>query len=233
MVPGVVVAPPWLVSFVSRHISENWAQSDKHGEGAALVAQLLDYGRRAKLLLLPLLSENHWTLLVVQRERAKMVQVAEPEPVVSEGTVGCSSCRGAGCHKCDHGKLVTYIGRHVAEAAFLDPLKSAEVQPAPCNWWDIRYYDSLDSASPNSAKLAVAVLDALQPIGVLNSMGHKELMRNRVNMRTQGPNERCGWWCLHYIEEEHRRFRGEGTFSFEPNLDKRVRLLTRFLEKIR
>ena len=160
-----------------------------------------------------------------------MIQVAEP--VVCEGSLGCSSCRSSGCMRCDYGKLVAHQRRHQAEAAFLDPLKSAEVQPEPCAWWDIRYYDSLDSASADSAKLAVAVLDALQPINVHNSMSHIDLMRNRQNTRTQGPNERCGWWCLHHIEEELRCWRGEGRFSFQLDLSERVRLLTRFVEKVK
>ena len=38
----------------------------------------------------------------------------------------------------------------------------------------------------------------------------------------------CAWYCLHYVEEELRRFIGEGKFSFAMDITSRVALLKGF-----
>ena len=58
--------------------------------------QLLDYGRRAHLLLLPILTESHWTLLAVERQREPQPPALEALP--SSGPAEASAV--AGCQKC-------------------------------------------------------------------------------------------------------------------------------------
>ena len=43
----------------------------------------------------------------------------------------------------------------------------------------------------------------------------------------------CGFWVLHYIEEELRRFNGEGCFSFYPDLGARLVLLNNMADRLR
>jgi len=62
--------------------------------------------------------------------------------------------------------------------------------------------------------MAVALTDALQPVNATNLCDGVELASQRKNTLRHGNTMHCGWYCLHFIEEEVRRYRGEGTFSF-------------------
>ena len=61
------------------------------------------------------------------------------------------------------------------------------------------------------------------------------LMRQILLQSRDDPQwtRRCGFYTLHNIEEECRRFRGEGKFSFPLDLPRRVHLLHQFLERIK
>ena len=96
----------------------------------------------------------------------------------------------------------------------------------------VRYYDTLQDPSQECATLAVGILDALQTVGVSHHLSPERLAQERHNSRRQ-EGVSCGFWVLHYIEEELRRFRGEGVFSFHPDLENRCTLLNGFVEKVR
>ena len=114
----------------------------------------------------------------------------------------------------------------------LNPVLNTEPLP-DTKLWEYRYYDSLDTPSKNSAQLAVAVMYALQPevqFGI-ESPTAEVLCNNRAHKLRQGPTAQCGWYSLHYIEEEIRRFRGEGVFSYEFKKTERVDLVRKFRDK--
>ena len=58
--------PPYLGSFVARHVRGHWAVDDKQGEGDVMVEMVANLARRASLLLMPIIAEAHWTLLVLE-----------------------------------------------------------------------------------------------------------------------------------------------------------------------
>ena len=82
------------------------------------------------------------------------------------------------------------------------------------------------------AALAVSLLDALQTEGVKHHLRPDLLAQERHNSNTQKGCS-CGFWVLHYIEEELRRFRGEGRFTFSYDQGERLLLLNAFADKLR
>ena len=80
--------------------------------------------------------------------------------------------------------------------------------------------------------MAVALLDALQRVGVAHHLSPKVLCEQRHNTRKQ-EGLTCGFWVLHYVEEELRRKRGEGEFSFAPVLQDRLSLMNAFAFRFR
>ena len=96
----------------------------------------------------------------------------------------------------------------------------------------VRYYDTLASPSLDNARLAVGILDALQTVDMFHHLQADLLVPERYNSRLQS-GVSCGFWVLHYIEEELRRFRGEGCCSFYPDLDVRLALLNDFAQRLR
>ena len=241
-VEGAVVVPPCLTSMVARHIIHNWAADDRHNEGHELVCQLNEYAARAQLLVLPFQSETHWTLLVLEREQQLPSPSKQDLPKTDEiaedaKQYGCEKCRGtdqngAGCLDCNEVKTIAHWTRITNEDRGLNPKKELQPIELPQPWVAIRYYDTLQHPSQECAALAISILDALQPVGVRHHLSPERLAQERHNSRRQ-EGVSCGFWVLHYIEEELRRFRGEGVFSFHPNLENRCMLLNGFVEKVR
>jgi hypothetical protein len=236
-VQGAVVVPPWLTSFVARHITQDWAANDRHEEGHQLVCQLKEYAARAELLVLPFQSETHWTLLVVQRHRqlpspSQQHEVKKAETAEGANEICCEKCKGGGCLHCNQTKAISHWNRVADEDRCLDPIKNLQPIAQPQPWTHVRYYDTLREPSEKCAALAVGILDALQTAGVNHHLRPDLLARERHNSRIQ-QGVSCGFWVLHYIEEELRRFRGEGRFSFCPDQAVRLALLNGFAERVR
>ena len=125
---------------------------------------------------------------------------------------GCAKCLGTGCLDCSEQKHVAHWRRIEDEDRGLDPLRYVEPIAQPQPWQHVRYYDTLQEPSQKCAAMAVGILDALQTEGVKHHLRPDLLMEERHNSRRQ-IGVSCGFWVLHYIEEEVRRFRGEGSFS--------------------
>jgi len=235
---GVVVVPPVRGTFAAQHCLNNDALND-HGEGAVLVDQLLAYAARAKLLLVPLLSDGHWVLLAVQRSGSTGKVCGKCEPTVCDdaaGVIGCNKCEYSekGCAHCNASKHYSRVERNYDEWGFVDPLTRVEPLPQSDNW-EIRYWDSLDAQHISSSNLSRACLDGLQPAGVrVGPVGRGPApLLPRCNKLTQGNTQRCGWFTLYAVEEEIRRFRGESAFSIAPHWQQRVTRLRMFVEKLR
>ena len=95
-------------------------------------------------------------------------------------------------------------------------------------WWDIRYYDSLHVGTQAGAEMALALLDLMQPLNVLSTQTVDDFRGASRASRMVQQGLDCSWYALHYVEEELRRFRGEGTFSFPLDLEARANLLKSF-----
>ena len=208
-----VVAPPYLVSLCGIHGLKDWAGHDRCHEGGNLVAQLLAYAERAELLLCPILAKGHWTLLALQRAGSSGHGAGGGKTHVKE-KAGCSKCEGnsAGCKECSGQKATLYHERHGAEDRSIDPLRLDPLPPP--GWWDIRYYDTLSVGTQVGAKMAIALVDLLQPLNALNTQTADDLRGAARAGRMVQQALDCSWYTLHYVEEELRRFMGEGTFSF-------------------
>jgi hypothetical protein len=229
-----LVVPPFLSSFCGLHCSKDWAAEAP--EGHAMVAKLQAYAARAELLLMPILRNGHWTLLALHRASAGSSLSAQSETdkekEVSEETVGCAKCDWRrGCLECDARKAAAYVTRVGKERCCFFPTAALTPLPA-CEWWDCRYYDSLDVPSLECARMAFGLIDALQPLNARNTRSPNELAATRVNKLYQGATSQCGWYCLHFVEEEIRRYRGEGTHSFYLDKFARVHLLRTFGKKM-
>ena len=232
-VDGVVIVPPTLCSLVANHIARNWAAREVNGEGDALTEKLMELARRADLLVLPFQSENHWALLAIERRTApKEATVKAKEVPASSAFVGCSKCGESGCIECDGDKATQYFKKIDEENNFFDPLGKLQEHEAPLPWRAVRYYDTLHSPSKTCADLAIALLDGLQRVGVEHHLDSSILADQRENSRIQ-KGMTCGFWVLHYVEEELRRWRGEGCFSFGPDLGQRLQLMNAFADRLR
>ena len=127
---------------------------------------------------------------------------------------------------------MAHWSRIAEEDHCLDPIGQRSPIDQPQPWAAVRYYDTLSKPSLNNARLAVAILDALQTVDMFHHLQADVLVQERHNSRLQ-TGVSCGFWVLHYIEEELRRFRGEGCWSFLPNLDVRLALLNDFAQRLR
>ena len=134
--------------------------------------------------------------------------------------------------ECDEAKAVAHWSRIVEEDRCLDPIGQGSPIDQPQPWAVVRYHDTLASPSLDNARLAVAILDALQTFDMFHHLQADVLVQERHNRRLQ-EGQTCGFWVLHYVEEELRRFSGEGCWSFLPDLKVRLALLNEFTAKLR
>ena len=132
---------------------------------------------------------------------------------------------------CDPKKATQHYERADAEKKAFVPCTNLDPLP-PCEWWNCTYYDSLDKPSLKCAGMAVALIDALQPVNAVNVSSAGEFASQCANKLRQGPTLQCDWCCLHFIEEEVRRYRGAGTFSFHLDTATRVSILRTFGKKM-
>ena len=207
-----VVVPPYLVSLCGFHVLNHWAAHDRSDEGAHLVAQFLAYAERAELLLCPILANGHWTLLVLQRAGSSGT-VAVGGAKHDAEVAGCTKCEmnPAGCISCSGAKALVYVERHEAEDSAIDPLRLDTLPPT--GWWDIRYYDSLKVGTKRGAEMAIALVDLMQQLNAVNTQTVDDFRGAARSGRMVQQALDCSWYCLHYIEEEVRRFMGEGTLA--------------------
>ena len=128
--------------------------------------------------------------------------------------------------------MISHWERIADEDRCLDPVKNLQPLIKPTPWLKVRYYDTLSVPSKDSAKLALGALDALQGAGLAHHHSVESLCQQRSNSRMQ-VGVSCGFWVLHYIEEEIRNFNGEGQFSFPYDQQKRLDLLNSFADRLR
>ena len=178
------------------------------------------------MLLLPIIANGHWTLLAVQRKAPAPLEEAALT-VGGPKHAGCAKCEWnieTGCLSCDPDKYFKWGHKVKKELSFLQPLTG--LTPLPnCADWDVRYYDSLPHAHEGCAKVAHALLDGLQQVGVPLRLAVNEMAMMRGHRVRQTDLTSCGWFVLHFMEVEFRRFLGEGMWPVAYSVTQRVELL--------
>ena len=212
--PGVFCISPTFIEQVLAILSpaeDEVLAPNFFAEMEPSLTRFWQYLEKGVLLLLPIISGGHWTLLVFQRLHATEVD----EETSSGGTsasptapmAGCAKCRGndAGCLDCEPGKMLQHGQRRERELTIADPLKYCSALPE-CNEWSVRYYDSLSKEKAECKKKAEILLKRSSAMGV------PEVQLERSNSCFQTEAD-CGFWTLHFMEEEVRNFLGEGRWS--------------------
>ena len=171
------------------------------------------YLTKGVLILLPIIVDGHWTLLVFQRlngtekEKEKSSGSSSASPTAPLMVAGCAKCRGkaTGCLDCSPDKMLQHGERRGREMTIADPLKYCSDLPE-CNEWSVRYYDSLPKEKAECKKKAESLVRCASAVGV------PEMQLERSNSCFQKAAD-CGFWTLHFMEEEVRWFLGEGRWS--------------------
>jgi len=175
-------------------------------EVEALRTRWLSYVERAQVICIPIFTGQHgghFTLLVGERML--------PE-------------QSASSH-CFH-----FLGSRNPQqvrqgvAAQFSPL---EQEPLPnCTSWNWRYYDTLPSASGVSKVLAREALSWLAPLGI------EVQLPDRTNLLRQPDSLSCGFYLIHYVEEEARVFLGERQASVFCDLEYRRTRINEMCKKL-
>ena len=88
--------------------------------------------------------------------------------------------------------------------------------------WQFRYYETLENQHSFCRAQAEWISKLLNPdVGKLT----------RVNMSRQKASD-CGYWVVHFIEEEARRQRGEGKWTFAYDVKYRAERLAKITTKL-
>ena len=195
---------------------------DKNEQAATLLTEYYEQAKKAELLLIPILDENHWTLLALERDKdpdSNSFASILGEEAVKEArgsSSGCASCRGnpGGCHNCNFVQAAFLARRKGRENLQLRNGATLAILPETAGeLWRVRYYDSLLTPSAACQRKAQQVLDALaEPLNI-----YAELPPRANFERQPAGTGRCGWYVLHYLEEECRAFRNEGRFTSKPD----------------
>ena len=177
------------------------------GDMKPVLQRFWEYLAVAALCLVPIICKGHWTLLVFERQNK-----TEPASDKSSGSTplaiaGCAKCRGitGGCQDCQPTKVLEHLEKRERELEIADPLKYL-TSLTDCDDWSVRYYDSLQKEKLECKQSAKALVTHAAAVGV------QEVTLDRANSCFQS-NADCGFWTLHFMEEEVRNFLGEGRWS--------------------
>ena len=172
---------------------------------------------RCELALLPIwgIGPGHWTLLALEREDS--ASAAPALHVIAPSAVGTERAR-------DPVRAQLQVDRQHETALILDPKLRPEL-PAALGW-KVRYYETLCQPHLACWRQAQATLTAL---GIAAPVPEPHLRENQARQRAC----ECGFWCLHYLEEEARRKRGEGKWTFLFDWGERLSLLSNIVNKLK
>ena len=224
---------PDKTAFVVQHCQDE----DKNEQAATLLTEYYEQAKKAELLLIPILDENHWTLLALERDKDpdsnSFASILEEQAVQEArgSSSGCASCRGnpGGCHNCNFVQAAFLARRKGRENLQLRSGATLAILPETAGEsWRVRYYDSLLTPSAACQRKAQQVLDALaEPLNI-----YAELPPRANFERQPAGTGRCGWYVLHYLEEECRGYRGEGRFTSKPDCVHRQNRLSAFMTRL-
>ena len=125
------------------------------------------------------------------------------------GHTGCSKCVWTGCAACDPEQAASKILKKELEWQVLDPvgkLTSLKSSAFGEKDWLVRYYDSLPTLHSGCREEAKVLLQALGLYAHhLPTQSHSALK--------QDDGSSCGFFCLHWLENEVRKYMGEPDFN--------------------
>ena len=214
---GVVCQPAYLTCICAeRQVRATWLE-EHSDEGALAFQAWRARARRSDLLLCPVNNGGgHWTLLVLERKGGSEHKVkATPESGPWQELQNLQ-------HK------VTAPDYNLRKAEENLQLSVEEWPEREGGSWEMRYYDSLRLELESSRLVGQAILLLAKASGLEVSTTLPARCNEGQQEALDGTS--CGFWVLHYMEEECRRRRGEGTFSFVHNLSHREERLQQILK---
>jgi len=208
--PKTVYMPPFLSRLIALGgpREEGWIQ---------LVEKAQELVKRGEVVLVPIhaMGPGHWTLLVLEREGASV-----QEPVLHAAAPSAAGRAPAR----DPVRAQAQIDRE--QETMLILVQKDRPALLPPDGWRARYYETLHKAHMPCWNVGSAFLKALEfPV-------HMPAPEARENASRQDACD-CGYWALHYMEEEARRKRGEGSWTTRYDLAYRVELLAPMVEKLK
>ena len=198
----------------------HWITEKDQEEGVEMLSEVEALLDRGELALIPIWgpAPGHWTLLVLERVDSGPAQPAlHAAAPASAGTLRAK----------DPVKALQQLDRQQETAYFLDQ-PSRPVLPKGAGW-RARYYDSLDDVHMSCWNNALCFLKNLAS---LRLGAHMPAPSKRENKSKQDGAE-CGFWILHFMEEEARRKRGEGKWTCRYNVVYRLELLKGMIAKLK
>ena len=208
--PRTVYVPPFLTRLI--------ALGSAHEEGwAELVEQAHELIKRGEVVLVPIYAMNpgHWTLLVLERDGASV-----QEPVLHAAAPSAAGKAPAR----DPVRAQAQIDR---EQETMLILRQRERPPLlPPDGWRARYYETLHKPHMACWNVGSSFLKLLDPPVDM------PVTAARANECRQKSAD-CGYWVIHYVEEEARRKRGEGSWTTRYDLPYRVEVLRGMLDLLK
>jgi len=208
--PKTVYVRPFVTRFISMGSSAEQGWKEFRQEALDLLA-------RAEVAFVPIyaMGPGHWTLLVLEREGSNV-----QEPVLH---AAAPSAAGSARAK-DPRKAQEQVDREQETMLILQQANRPVLPPAA--GWRARYYETLIACHMSAWNVG---LNFLKKMDLAVTMPAPEA---RTNKRFQEGSD-CGYWVLHYIEDEARAKRGEGAFTMRYDITSRVSVLTTMLAKLK
>ncbi len=194
--PGFVVASSNLANFLSGF--QDAGEIDDLALDNPMVQTLTGKVKRGKVCCIPINSGRHFTLLVLKRKGA----AGENEQTVSTNPLGSFDKQR----------------RQNAEREQFDMGSWPAVETSEAVQWEVTYYDSHPTEIGACRRVAQSTLQLL----FLQGPGTFDELPARQNQLLQPPGTvQCGFFALHYVEEEARCWLGERKGSQPLNLEYR------------
>ena len=185
--PGFVLVPASLSNFIASFVDEKktWEQPEMFSETEKMKGELYKRVEKARVCCVPVNFSGHWTLLVLERSSVQ----------ASPSTAATNPLGSFDKQRRKQAEAVQF--NHKSWPSF--PL-SLEDQ------WEVRYYDTMNPSISSCKKVAEKMTALLSEagFGVFPTS-----LPSPKNLLFQKDNKTCGYWILHYIEEEARVFLGE------------------------
>jgi len=184
---GFVVVPASLANFLLTFAGRPSDYAERYDETQKLKMELYNRVEKGRVVCIPIQSGGHWTLLILERKS------------VAPGSAGTKATNPLGA---------TDAGVRKAAERNQFAMESWPIIPSFLDEvWEMRYIDSLQPCILSCKTQAKFMLELLFSAGYgtfpdssLLTIHNKLFQQDAIN---------CGYFLLHYLEEEVRAFLGE------------------------
>jgi len=197
--PGFVVLPASTANFIYTFATKKFDLAERDKETAKFTQVLYDKVQKGRVALIPIQSGGHWTLLALERKSE------------SAGSAGTTATNPLGS--------TDPVRRGQAEAKQFDVDSWPNLPKNVKEEWQVRYYDSFSPSIMSCQECAVSILSLLEAEGFGKFPGSLLPPKNKL---FQEGHILCGYYLLHYIEEETRAYLGECRGTMHLDLDYRL-----------